>query len=158
MSYPSRIAIVATLALLVFGLLLLKQRQPTPLQPEATPSLTERALPRLVDVGAGQCIPCKMMMPVLEELKAEYAGRLDVQYIDIIEHRELADRHNASVVPTQIFYDATGEEMYRHEGFFAKADILAKWKELGVSFEPDSAADSNADAALSAPSPLTSSD
>jgi thioredoxin 1 len=37
------------------------------------------------------------------------------------------------VIPTQIFYDAAGRELFRHEGFFGKDDILAKWKELGVS-------------------------
>jgi len=36
------------------------------------------------------------------------------------------------MIPTQIFLDASGKELFRHTGFFGKEDILAKWKELGV--------------------------
>ena len=43
-----------------------------------------------------------------------------------------AEPYNINLIPTQIFFDAGGKELWRHEGFFAKADILAKWKELGV--------------------------
>jgi thioredoxin 1 len=39
------------------------------------------------------------------------------------------------VIPTQIFYDADGRDLFRHVGFFAKEDILAKWKELGVELK-----------------------
>lgn len=90
-------------------------------------------LPRLVDVGAGKCIPCKMMAPVLEELKTEYAGRMDVQFVDVWENPEAGRPYGVSVIPTQIFYDAAGKELLRHEGFFSKEDILAKWKEAGVN-------------------------
>jgi thioredoxin 1 len=38
------------------------------------------------------------------------------------------------MIPTQIFFDAEGRELFRHTGFLAKEDILAKWKELGVPF------------------------
>jgi thioredoxin 1 len=40
--------------------------------------------------------------------------------------------YGIEVIPTQIFYDAEGKELFRHVGFFAKEDILAKWKELGI--------------------------
>jgi len=44
--------------------------------------------------------------------------------------------YNIKLIPTQIFYDPSGKEVFRHEGFFGKADILAKWKELGVDLAP----------------------
>jgi len=50
-------------------------------QPAAAPVAVK--YPALVDVGAKQCIPCKMMEPILEELKAEYAGSLRVEFIDV---------------------------------------------------------------------------
>jgi thioredoxin 1 len=90
------------------------------------------ALPRLVDLGAGKCIPCKMMAPVLEELRQEYAGRLRVDVFDIEENPDLVAEYKVWVIPTQIFFDASGTELFRHEGFISKEDILAKWKELGV--------------------------
>ena len=94
-----------------------------------------KALPRLVDLGAGKCIPCKMMAPILAELKQEYQDQLVVDVYDVEENRDYLDEYNVRVIPTQIFYDGSGQELFRHEGFMAKGDILAKWKELGIFFE-----------------------
>lgn len=91
------------------------------------------ALPRLVDVGAGKCIPCKAMAPILDELKVEYAGRMDVQFVDVWQDPGAAAPFAVKMIPTQIFYGPDGRELSRHEGFMGKADILAQWKALGVS-------------------------
>jgi thioredoxin 1 len=88
--------------------------------------------PRLLDLGATKCIPCKMMAPVLEELQREYEGRLDVDFIDVWQNRDAAGQYGIESIPTQIFFDASGKEVFRHQGFFAKDDILKKWLELGV--------------------------
>jgi thioredoxin 1 len=89
-------------------------------------------LPKLIDLGAGKCIPCKKMAPILDELKGEYAGALEVVFIDVWENSDAGKEYGIQSIPTQIFYDAAGKELFRHEGFFSKEDILAKWKELGV--------------------------
>ena len=73
-----------------------------------------------------------MMAPVLEELKKEYAGRMRVDFIDVFEDRQAAKPYAIKSIPTQLFLDAAGKELWRHEGFLSKEDILAKWKELGV--------------------------
>ncbi len=91
-----------------------------------------KALPRLVDLGADKCIPCKMMAPILEELKSEYEGTLKVEFIDVWKNPDEAPKYGIKLIPTQIFYDASGKELFRHEGFFSKEDILSKWKEFGV--------------------------
>ncbi len=91
-----------------------------------------KALPRLVDLGADKCIPCKMMAPILEELKSEYEGTLIVEFIDVWKNPDEAPKYGIKLIPTQIFYDASGKELFRHEGFFSKEDILSKWKEFGV--------------------------
>lgn len=92
-------------------------------------------LPKLLDLGAGKCIPCKMMFPVLDELKKDYAGKLEVEFIDVWQNPDAAKPYGIEVIPTQIFYDASGKELFRHIGFFAKDDILAKWKELGMDLK-----------------------
>jgi thioredoxin 1 len=99
---------------------------------DASAAEAKTTLPRLVDLGADKCIPCKMMAPLLAELAKEYAGQLDVVFIDVWKNREEGPRYGIRVIPTQILYDAKGKELFRHEGFYAKKDILAKWKELGV--------------------------
>jgi thioredoxin 1 len=91
-------------------------------------------LPRLVDVGAEKCIPCKMMAPILEELKGEYAGRMVVDFVDVWKNPEEAQKYGVQMIPTQIFYNPEGQELFRRNGFIAKADILAKWQELGYDF------------------------
>lgn len=94
-------------------------------------AVAKLAMPRLVDLGAGKCIPCKMMAPILEELKKEYATKFAVEFIDVWENPTAQDKYDVNVIPTQIFYDAGGKELWRHEGFISKEDILAKWRELG---------------------------
>ncbi len=90
------------------------------------------SLPRLVDLGATKCIPCKMMAPILADLKKTYAGKVDVQFVDVWENPKAGEDCGIKLIPTQIFYDVAGKEVFRHEGFYSKEDILAKWKELGV--------------------------
>ena len=90
-------------------------------------------LPRLVELGADKCIPCKMMAPILEELNTAYAGQFEVEFIDVWKNPGAGESFAIRSIPTQIFYDAQGQELFRHEGFYPKEDILAKWKELGVA-------------------------
>ncbi len=92
----------------------------------------EVKLPRLVDLGRGSCIPCKMMTPILEELKAEYKGKAIIDYIDVGKNPVEAKKYGIRVIPTQILYDSTGKEVFRHEGFIPKKDLVTKFESLGV--------------------------
>lgn len=100
--------------------------------PETAKVDASKGLPRLVDLGADKCIPCKMMAPILEELKTEYPGKLEVVFIDVWKNPDQAKKYKINLIPTQIFYDASGKELFRHEGFFSKESIMAKWKEFGI--------------------------
>lgn len=88
-----------------------------------------KALPRLLDLGATTCVPCKMMAKVLDELKKEYNGKLKVDFIDVKKDTAAVEKYKVKLIPLQIFYDAKGKEFYRHEGFLPKADIVAKFME-----------------------------
>lgn len=103
--------------------------KPLPQTKDTQPS---EPLPRLVDLGADKCIPCKMMAPILEELQKEYTEVFNVEFVDVWINPDAALQHDIRVIPTQIFFDASGKELFRHEGFFSKEDILAKWKQFGV--------------------------
>ncbi len=130
MSNTIKIIIVAVLALVIVLVVILKQtKSPASVTQD---DIQTKATPRLVDVGAGKCIPCKLMAPILEGLKKEYAGRLQVDFLDLSINPNYAAQYKVRVIPTQIFYDVSGREFFRHEGFFSKEDILAKFKQNGV--------------------------
>ena len=97
-------------------------------------SVAAEPLPRLVDVGADKCIPCIQMAPILENLKEDFAGQMDVKFVDAWKNREEASSYGVQMIPTQIFYAADGKELYRNTGFFGREDILNKWRQLGYKF------------------------
>ena len=103
----------AVLAVFFAGLLALPAAaaEPTP------------TLPRLVDLGAGKCIPCKKMAPILEEMKKDYAGVVDIVFIDVWKDSKAGKPYKIRVIPTQVFYDKAGKEVFRHEGFFSREEI-----------------------------------
>jgi len=100
------------------------------------PTASTTARPRLLDLGAGKCIPCKLMAPILEDLKTSYVGVMTVDFIDVWEDKAAAQAHGISTIPTQIFFAPDGKELFRHEGFFSKEDILTQWKTLGYDLKP----------------------
>jgi thioredoxin 1 len=134
MNNTARIVIVAALVVAVVLVIAIKNIKfsPETSRPSRQATTPNADLPRLVDIGAGTCIPCKMMAPILDQLKKEYKGKLIVEFLDIRENPDFLRQYNVQIIPTQIFYDASGKELFRHEAFLSKEDILAKWKELGV--------------------------
>ena len=88
-------------------------------------------IPTLIDLGADRCIPCKKMAPILQELKTEYRGKLEVIFIDVWKDDTAGRKYGIRLIPTQIFYDAKGRELGRHEGFIGKEDILNTFRRFG---------------------------
>ena len=132
------IAIVGALIVAAGAVFALKHR-PAPstesVPAKAVDAVTETpALPRLLELGSDACIPCQQMAPIIEELKTEGAGRLRVDFIDVKKTEGASEAYDVRHIPLQIFFDADGNELFRHEGFFSKEDILAKWQELGFDF------------------------
>jgi thioredoxin 1 len=88
----------------------------------------------MVDIGARECIPCKMMAPIMEELEKEFheTGRAAIFFIDVWKNKDQGRKFGIRSIPTQIFYDKEGKEAYRHEGFMDKPAIVGMLKKLGV--------------------------
>ncbi len=86
----------------------------------------------MVDLGAKTCVPCKLMAPILEELKEEYRGQAEIIFIDVWDkvNQGKAKAFKIMTIPTQIFYDKEGKEVYRHSGFMDKKTIVAQLEEL----------------------------
>lgn len=99
-----------------------------------TKAVTKR-LPKLLDLGATKCVPCKMMAPILEEIEKEYKSQLEVEFIDVWKDQKAAERYKVRSIPTQIFYDEKGKEFSRHVGFFSKEDILKTFQKQGIKLK-----------------------
>jgi thiol-disulfide isomerase/thioredoxin len=88
--------------------------------------------PSMVDFGATGCKPCDMMAPILVTLGKKYEGKANVIFIHVREQQILASRYGVQSIPIQVFFDKTGKEVFRHNGFFPQEEIEKKFKELGI--------------------------
>ena len=88
--------------------------------------------PTLAEFGWRECVPCKTMRPILEELDREYKGKLNVLIVEIPLHEDIADKYGIQVMPVQIFFDGNGEEVARHAGFLPKEQIVAQLQKMGI--------------------------
>jgi thioredoxin 1 len=70
------------------------------------------------------CPPCREMIPILEQLKKEYDGRVNIKIIDIDQQPDEVQKYSIRVIPTQILLDADGKEIGRHEGFIPKEELI----------------------------------
>ena len=75
-----------------------------------------------------------MMAPILKALEKEYKDRASIVFIDVWqkENKKYVERFKIQSIPTQIFFDKEGKEVYRHVGFLDKKSIVEKLKELGA--------------------------
>ena len=84
----------------------------------------------MLDLGSQSCIPCKMMVPVLEKVKKHYEGTADIIFLDVREQPDLKKTYAIEAIPTQIFYDRNGQERARHVGFLDEKRIIKKMDAL----------------------------
>lgn len=141
-----RIAAVLAVVMAVVIVVFMKQTREAPsvepaAQTAASTDVDYQPLPKLVDLGSDTCIPCKKMAPILETLKTEFAGRFDVQFIDVRKNPAAGRPYRIRVIPTQVFLNSEGTQLFRHEGFFSREDILGTWKKLGFEFQNPAADD-----------------
>jgi len=103
------------------------------IQTESPVARTAARLPRMLDLGSVDCIPCKKMAPILDSLKIVYQGRAEIEFIDIRKNMAAAREHGVTMIPTQIFFDVEGKEVSRHIGFFPADSIVARLSLIGVT-------------------------
>lgn len=89
--------------------------------------------PVLVDFGANSCIPCRQMRPILREIDKEYSGKARALVIDVYKYQNLAREYKVQLIPTLVFFDSKGKEVFRHVGTLEKEKIIAKLKEIGMN-------------------------
>lgn len=95
-------------------------------------TLPAKGVVTMIDLGAKKCIPCKMMAPILKKMETAYKGKAHIVFIDIWENRDQGPRFKIRAIPTQIFFNAQSEEVYRHEGFLDEKSIVEQLTKMGV--------------------------
>jgi len=118
--------------LLLCGVFFLANASILSADPGKPPEVPVKGMVTMVDLGANSCVPCKMMAPILEKLEKDYKDRAAIVFLDVWKDPDLAKRFGIKVIPTQIFYDKEGKEVYRHVGFMSENAIVTQLKNLGV--------------------------
>jgi thioredoxin 1 len=72
------------------------------------------------------------MKPILEDLAYIYENKLNVSIVSVDEYRDLTAYYKIMAIPTQIGFDSSGKEIFRHVGFWAKEEIIPKLAEMGI--------------------------
>jgi thioredoxin 1 len=85
-----------------------------------------------IELGADRCIPCKAMQPIMKEIAEEYAGKIQVVFYDVWKDPAPARKYGIQLIPTQVFIDQSGKEVFRHVGFFDKEEMLSMLKEKSI--------------------------
>ena len=79
-------------------------------------------IPVLVDLWAPWCAPCRFVGPILEDIAAEYEGKLKVFKLNVDDYKENAMKYGVQAIPTLLFFK-DGELIEKSIGAMPKADI-----------------------------------
>jgi thioredoxin 1 len=88
--------------------------------------------PLLVDFGANSCLPCRQLRPILKEVAKDFAGKAEILVIDVYKYQKLATDYKIQALPTLVFFDKKGKEVFRQPGVMNKEQLSAKLKEIGA--------------------------
>jgi thioredoxin 1 len=87
-----------------------------------------------IELGSVNCIPCRMMQPIMREIEKEYKDQVKVVFYDVWtpEGQPYAVKHRIRVIPTQVFLDKDDKEYFRHEVYFPKDELVKVLKKKVV--------------------------
>ena len=79
--------------------------------------------PVLIDFFATWCGPCKMLGPILKEVKDNLGDRISIIKIDVDKNQQIASKYQVRGVPTMILYQE-GKQLWRQSGVLTKDEII----------------------------------
>lgn len=127
-----RVRSLLPIAVMLVSLCLSAGSGPMAQETEPAPAFPVPGRVTVVDIGTDKCLPCRLMAKMMTDLGAAYGSRAAFIFFNVLKHREVLDECEIDRMPTQIFYDKEGEEVFRHEGFMTKKAIMEKLEKLGI--------------------------
>ena len=113
------VIIVFLLALMFFSC----GKKTEQISPDDLKDSGQKAKVTFIELGSVNCIPCKLMQPVMKSIEKKYGGQVEVIFYDVWKDKRPAEKYGINLIPTQVFLDENGKEILRHEGFFAEEEI-----------------------------------
>lgn len=88
--------------------------------------------PTIADFGLGTCKVCKAMEPILKQAAQDYWGKANFLFVELDKYPALAREYEIAVMPTQIFFDASGKQVDSHMGYMDRTEIDRRLAALGA--------------------------
>ena len=132
--------ILTLLISIVFGSLTIAQSKKSPKRNKPVPvmkdtnAIVSKPLVTFIELGSVNCIPCKAMQKVMKAVEEKYGSQLKIVFYDVWkqEQAHYAEEYKIRLIPTQVFLDANGKELKRHEGYFPEKEIDAFLQSKGL--------------------------
>ena len=92
-----------------------------------------------IELGSVNCIPCRMMQPIMKSVEEKYGEQIKVIFYDVWkpEQRYSAQKYGIRVIPTQVFLNADENEIFRHEGYFPEEELDQFLQNQGLVVQTD---------------------
>ncbi|MCE5198154.1 MAG: thioredoxin family protein [Armatimonadota bacterium] len=100
--------------------------------PPEIAKLTAGGKPGVMEFTAQWCEPCRGMKSIVDKIKSDYRGRLNVMTVDIDQNPDLTQKYNVTAVPVLLFYDKNGKQVTRHEGYLPSDEFRTQLSQMGV--------------------------
>lgn len=108
--------------------------QPTLAQPPIQTPQKHR--PVILEFSRELCPMCEHMEKVLLQLKGKYGDQIEIRILHYDPDAKLFKQYKVVFVPTQVFLDASGKEIFRQTGVFTIYELVKKLKELKLIQDP----------------------
>ncbi len=86
----------------------------------------------MLELGSVGCVPCEQMKAVMEKLRTNYKGKLEVFFVDVAKDSDTGRKFGVFAIPTQVFLDKNGKEFHRHMGFYGYEEIEPVLRKAGL--------------------------
>ena len=126
---PNKLFIIFfVLVFFISAMSLAQKNKKTEVKFEAKPKIT------FVELGSVNCIPCKKIQPIMKSVEKKYGGQIKVIFYDVWQpdQKKYAQQYGIKLIPTQVFLDEKGKEIFRHEGYYAEEEIDKLLKSKGL--------------------------